>query len=358
MPANSRTVPDGVFTTPADLLGMEFERFLATVWIERSRVIGRQANGPDRGVIALRRYLAADEGTGFWDVIDAGSLFVCVADATYLQDYRIPTEGEQVLELRILLEGQLLDEGGEVRACGPRGEVEMLDDFTASPYLIAANQRLRMIVLRCPFAELNRIMPTDIDGEPIATRWLSGQLGVGATTPFAIGPDMAQTVRRIFESRYDLPGRLRHTFIAALATDLLCTVLGEFARRANGARDTSLTARDVARVIEARDYLADRLADPPRIAALARLVGMNQTKLKLGFREVLGETIYGFVLRRRMEAAADMLLRGDAGIAEIAYRVGYDFPANFTSAFKRHFGTLPRDWRSRHASISQAAMQP
>ena len=42
-----------------------------------------------------------------------------------------------------------------------------------------------------------------------------------------------------------------------------------------------------------------------------------------------------------------MLVSGEHGVAQVAYAVGYDYPANFTAAFKRHFGELPRSWKRR-----------
>jgi AraC-like DNA-binding protein len=42
-----------------------------------------------------------------------------------------------------------------------------------------------------------------------------------------------------------------------------------------------------------------------------------------------------------------MLVTGEHGVAQVAYAVGYDYPGNFTAAFKRHFGELPGTWKRR-----------
>ena len=52
-------------------------------------------------------------------------------------------------------------------------------------------------------------------------------------------------------------------------------------------------------------------------------------------------TIYEYILKCRMERAEELLLTGDYGVAEVAYEVGYDYPANFTHAFRRFHGRLP-----------------
>jgi AraC-like DNA-binding protein len=46
-----------------------------------------------------------------------------------------------------------------------------------------------------------------------------------------------------------------------------------------------------------------------------------------------------------MERASELLLRGGMAIAEIARLVGYDYPANFTCAFRRYYGFLPKQMR-------------
>lgn len=37
-------------------------------------------------------------------------------------------------------------------------------------------------------------------------------------------------------------------------------------------------------------------------------------------------------------------------VTQIAYEVGYEHPANFSTAFRRHFGLLPRDVMARSAN--------
>ncbi|MGH6633270.1 MAG: helix-turn-helix domain-containing protein, partial [Sphingopyxis sp.] len=78
---------------------------------------------------------------------------------------------------------------------------------------------------------------------------------------------------------------------------------------------------------------------------LARMVGVNQTKLKAGFREVFGVTIYDFIIQQRMRHASQLLLTSEYSVSEVAYQTGYEYPANFTCAFKKYFGALPSNWK-------------
>jgi AraC-like DNA-binding protein len=154
--------------------------------------------------------------------------------------------------------------------------------------------------------------------------------------------------RRIIESRHELSRALRDRHLQTLSVELLLQVLGILENRMLTQHGpTPMSTRDIARVYEARDYLAQHYANPPNIPQLARMIGLNRTKLKERFRETLGFTIYEYILQRRMERAAELLVSGDYGVAQVAYAVGYEYPANFTAAFKRHFGELPRAWKRR-----------
>jgi AraC-like DNA-binding protein len=124
---------------------------------------------------------------------------------------------------------------------------------------------------------------------------------------------------------------------------ILLQILREFDTCHASRRDlSSLRTRDLNRIYLARDYLKNNFASAPSIGELARRVGMNQTKLKAAFREVTGMTIYEYILRCRMERAAILLQTQEYSVAEVAYQVGYTYPANFTHAFKKFHGALPR----------------
>jgi AraC-like DNA-binding protein len=134
--------------------------------------------------------------------------------------------------------------------------------------------------------------------------------------------------------------------IEAKSRELICLLVQQLQdAQTHRTVATSLSQRDVHRIYEARDILAHNFADPPSIPKLARAVGVNQTKLKAGFKEIIGCTVLHFVQQRRMERASELLLRGGMRIGEIARLVGYEYPANFTFAFRRYYGFLPKQMR-------------
>jgi len=108
-------------------------------------------------------------------------------------------------------------------------------------------------------------------------------------------------------------------------------------------RRTKLKARDIECLHEARLFIEKNYYTPCTIIDLPRTLGINQTKLKCGFKELFGNTMFGYVKDLQMEKARQLLLDGKLYVNEIADRIGYKHPQHFAAAFKRKFGILPSE---------------
>jgi AraC-like DNA-binding protein len=100
--------------------------------------------------------------------------------------------------------------------------------------------------------------------------------------------------------------------------------------------------RRVERALE----LLDR--DPSRlwsVELLSRAVGLSRPALARRFVQILHLSPMRYLARRRMDLAANLLTTSDAGLAEVASRVGYQSEFAFGRAFKRHYGVPPGVYR-------------
>ena len=113
------------------------------------------------------------------------------------------------------------------------------------------------------------------------------------------------------------------------------------------------TENDRKKLVEARDYLSLHLENPPSLNELSKLVGLNEYKLKRGFKELFQTTVFGFIHHERMQQAKRLLLDTDKSAKEIAYATGYSSPQHFSAAFKREFGVSPKSVRNNPDSISR-----
>jgi AraC-like DNA-binding protein len=79
---------------------------------------------------------------------------------------------------------------------------------------------------------------------------------------------------------------------------------------------------------------------------LARIATLSRSAFAARFAALVGESPGAYVLRQRLDRAADLLLSSTEPINRIARRVGYASEAAFSRAFARAYGDSPRAWRS------------
>lgn len=102
------------------------------------------------------------------------------------------------------------------------------------------------------------------------------------------------------------------------------------------------TEYDKERIIYAREYLISHLDMPPSLSDLARVAGINEYKLKRGFKETFGNTVFGYLSDTRLELAKTDLLEKKKSASEIAFELGYSSVQHFSNAFKKKFGVSPK----------------
>ncbi|KAA8996656.1 helix-turn-helix domain-containing protein [Affinibrenneria salicis] len=108
-------------------------------------------------------------------------------------------------------------------------------------------------------------------------------------------------------------------------------------------RDEIICPRERRRLWEARELLLSDLSKPPTIEQLARETGLNQLKIKRGFKQLFGISTYALFQRKRMEHAHSLLQHHS--VTETATMMGYSNLSHFSAAFRKQFGVLPKDAR-------------
>lgn len=101
---------------------------------------------------------------------------------------------------------------------------------------------------------------------------------------------------------------------------------------------------NVAKLRNAKDIIIAQMAEPPSLKDLAQEVDLSLKKLKEGFKQIYGDTVYGFLFDYKMEVARKLLESGDYNVNEVGLRVGYSTASHFIAAFKKKFGTTPKKY--------------
>ena len=87
-----------------------------------------------------------------------------------------------------------------------------------------------------------------------------------------------------------------------------------------------------------------------QIPRLADKAGINEFKLKVGFRELFQTSPYQYRLRLCLQKAKELLESTDDTIDQIATKVGFETYNGFSTAFKKAFQIAPTEYRNRQTA--------
>ena len=101
---------------------------------------------------------------------------------------------------------------------------------------------------------------------------------------------------------------------------------------------------NVIKIRNAKDIIILRIAEPPSLQELADEIGLSLKKLKEGFKEIYGDSVFSFLFDYKMELARKLLESGDHNVSEVGHKVGYSTSSHFIAAFKKKYGTTPKKY--------------
>lgn len=153
-------------------------------------------------------------------------------------------------------------------------------------------------------------------------------------------PEMHIALQQILNCPYQ--GWTRQYYLESKALELLILWLTQASKLDKTPKICSLSSSDIDCLYRAKDLLTCNLRQPPSLLELARQVGLNDRKLKQGFRQVFGTTVFGYLHDRRMQQAQQLLIAGQMNVKETARLVGYASQSSFNAAFKKTFGVNPK----------------
>jgi AraC-like DNA-binding protein len=94
-----------------------------------------------------------------------------------------------------------------------------------------------------------------------------------------------------------------------------------------------------------RDYIDSHIARPILVADLCALIQRSEAHFSRSFKCTFGESPHSFVVRRRVELAAQYMLATDANLSDIALRCGFTDQAHLCKHFRQAAGQTPAAWR-------------
>jgi AraC family transcriptional regulator, transcriptional activator of the genes for pyochelin and ferripyochelin receptors len=215
-----------------------------------------------------------------------------------------------------------------------------------------AHQRMHLIRLEVDpnlfvtFGAENSTLPLPLQ------RLLEGKEGDQFHQPIGrITPAMQTALQQILACPYQ--GAMKRLYLESKALELLALQIHQWTEHythssqthSSNDRPRRLRSDDIERLHHAREILMQNLDCPFTLMDLARQVGLNDYKLKQGFRQVFGTTVFGYLQMQRMIQAKQLLADSNLSVAGVAQKVGYTSQSRFCDAFKRQFDVSPRTYR-------------
>lgn len=155
----------------------------------------------------------------------------------------------------------------------------------------------------------------------------------------AIDSPIQQILQQIMYCKYG--GDLKTMFLLSKSVELL-VLCAESYIAASSKTDAFLRSKaDKEKIIAARDLINERVTNPPNLSEISRSIGLNEYKLKRGFKETFNNTVFGYLTEQRLHLAHQYLRDTQKTAAEISCELGYATPQHFNNAFKKKFGVTP-----------------
>lgn len=150
---------------------------------------------------------------------------------------------------------------------------------------------------------------------------------------------MHQCIREIMNCNFS--GGLKLMFLQAKCIELLslqAQAFEQFAKK--NIKSVLKSPYEIDCIHAAREYLTKNIHTPPSLTELAKISGINEFKLKNGFKELFDTTVFGYLSDVKLIEAKEQLLSGIA-IKVISENMGYSSVQHFSTAFSKKFGIPP-----------------
>jgi len=157
--------------------------------------------------------------------------------------------------------------------------------------------------------------------------------------PFVLDAALQQCISAI--THYQGSEDTKSTYLYARVLDLLWLQQENYIRAQQPHAVYVKTEYDKERIVFARDYLLTHMDAPPSLVQLAAIAGINEFKLKRGFKEMFNQTIFGYLADVRLDMAQRALREKQKTVTQIAFELGYASLQHFSAAFKKKFGIPP-----------------
>lgn len=268
---------------------------------------------------------------------------IMLTDITFEQDMRLQIqESCQLFELSYCVSGEINCEwnGKSSHTSSQTGNVTFLEDVKVYEEK-KAGIRNQLLEIRLTPEELLHYAEDLTEKQQMET-WLRHYRGNIDRYPET--PAIQRCVSEMIHCTHQ--GTMKRLYLESKALEFIA-IFGESDGYGSVGGSMMLRREDITKLQQTHELVQNHFEQPFSIRELAMRVGMNEFKLKKGFRELFGMTIFELVRKKRMEKALWYLEVTRLNVAETAASVGYSNASNFTTAFRKYYGCNPSEYVKR-----------
>lgn len=269
-------------------------------------------------------------------------LEVVVSDYSFHQEHRMNiSTAKPMVEVSYCLQGT---RGVHISNCeyevtAGTCTLQLMEQVEAN-FLFNKDESYQMVGIGIPVTTFNHYMEK-INGNGGATKFSKVLQGY----PYRLFQEKIDSLD-LFMVKQLLEGiaanRMTNLELESMALQLLTRTFQTFFSHPTNSMEFSQDDRS--KLSQAKAIMAGNIVNPPSLMELSRLIGLNDYKLKKGFKEMYGTTVFGYLREQRLEKACYLLQNGTMNVMEVANAVGYSNSSHFAEVFKERYGLSPREF--------------
>ena len=231
----------------------------------------------------------------------------------------------------------------EVNIFDKQCSLSFLSDYQGSIDFYAGKENTLISISIDP-KKLDYLIADNFEQIPVSLQQIiQGKQNSFLLKNYRMTPEIHLAVEQVLNCPYQ--GIVKKLYLESKANELIALTLQQIIDVSKSNQTKVLGKGDIDRIHQAKDILINHFHNPPSLINLARLVGLNDYKLKIGFRQVFGTTAFGYLRELRMQQARQLLETG-LNVTEVARTVGYASETSFSTAFRKKFGVTPIVYKS------------
>ncbi|MEK6495359.1 AraC family transcriptional regulator [Myroides odoratimimus] len=146
-------------------------------------------------------------------------------------------------------------------------------------------------------------------------------------------------LRNLWDS--PISDKLHRLYFESTVNQVFCEQIELLFTKTKQTKENLFQRQDVEKLHRVASLIEQNLYNPICITTLSKTSGLNEYKLKKGFKQLYGMSMTNYLQNVRMSKAKILLQETDKTISEIAYELGFSHSQHFHRAFKKTFDTVP-----------------